>query len=168
MADPAAGAPTTVPNGTIGPGNATWFRFVGSTSQTSNRVINHTNYTAAIDASGTNGAVTLTLTGSITNSGGNTYGPVLQGTGLGVESGVISTGAESLAKIGAGTWTLNPSSAETYTKSTIIGGGNLVLDFSNLSPPTNLINQRLAPLPGLHRSWRFGLFGHHQRRGLDD
>ena len=133
------GAPTTVLNGTIGVGGVNysfgWLRFVGSTSQSSDRNISSGAYSSVIDASGINGAI-LTLTGSVTNTGG--YGYVLQGSGTGIASGLVSS--TGISKSGPGTWIFNGSTTEAYTGKTSIGGGNLILDFSNMATPTNLIN----------------------------
>ena len=134
------GAPTTVANGTITVGaggyNFGWLRFVGSTSQSSDRNISSATYSSVIDASGINGAV-LTLTGSVTNTGG--YGYVLQGSGTGVASGIVSS-TGGVLKSGLGTWIFSGSTTEAYSGRTTIGGGNLILDFSNMATPTNLIN----------------------------
>ncbi len=74
-----------------------------------------------------NTAVTLT----VNNTAASTYGGALNnGTG---------TGAVSLTKNGSGTLTFNPAAALGYTGATTIKGGALVLDFSNLSAPTNLV-----------------------------
>lgn len=145
------GAPTTLASGTISLGTHSYLRFVGSADQSSDRVIalasGNNNFPYYLDASGANNSV-LTLTGGINNlNSSNSQTFTLLGTGKGVESGVIGAGAggtTNLLKAGIGTWTLNPSSPETYAGSTIIGGGNLILDYSNLSTPTNLVSSASA------------------------
>jgi autotransporter-associated beta strand protein len=124
------GAPSTVANGTIALG-AGVLRFIGSTSQTTDRVI--TAGGGSLEASGTNGA-NLTWNGPVTDS--STL--VLAGTGTGNLTGAV-TGSAGLTKSGQGTWTINPSTAELYTGATTVNGGTLVLDSSNLATPINLL-----------------------------
>ena len=114
----ALGAPTTVANGTIDVAGTGTLRYTGS-GHTSNRVINLTSSGGTIDASGSG---TLTLTGGVT---GTNLALILSGPGLGVESGVISTGNGSLAMEGVGQWTL--SGSNTYTGATTISSGTLAI-----------------------------------------
>ena len=140
----ALGAPTTVANGTIY--LAGTLAYVGSGSS-SNRLIDVADgpgaagsTTGVIDASG---AGALTLTGGVTcdiNSDG--YTPitgtstlVLQGSGSGSQSGIISSNISSsgsnvmsLVKTGGGTWSL--SAANTYNGTTAVNGGLLTLSGS--------------------------------------
>lgn len=131
----ANGGPSSLGTGSgISIGGSSSLRFIGSTNQTSDRPITITGNSATVDASGTDGAV-LNLTGGITGA----VSLVLRGTGAGIESGIIGGGATALTKIGSGTWTLNSSASNTYTGTTSIAGGNLILDFSNMATPTNLL-----------------------------
>jgi fibronectin-binding autotransporter adhesin len=78
---------------------------------------------------GTTGATVLTLSGSNTNA--NTI------------SGIIGNGTATtlgLNKTGTGTWILNGSAVNTYTGTTTVASGTLVLDFANLATPTNLVS----------------------------
>jgi autotransporter-associated beta strand protein len=63
-------------------------------------------------------------------------------------SGVISGAGYNLTKIGAGTLTLNGSAVNTYSGSTTVGSGALVVDFANLTPASNLINSSSALVLG--------------------
>jgi fibronectin-binding autotransporter adhesin len=74
------------------------------------------------------GTGSLTASGSVTNYDTNSKLFTLQGSGSATYTGVIgggSTGVISFAKAGPGNWTL--SNAETYTGTTTISGGTLVL-----------------------------------------
>ena len=135
------GAPATVANGTIAI-SAGVLRFVGSTNQTSDRIMSFGG-SATIDASGSNGAA-LTLMGTVTNSVAATV--TFAGTGGGVVSGPIinGVGTTAVTKAGPGAWTFNPPTVETYTGATTVNGGTLTLDYTNLATPTNLINNASA------------------------
>jgi len=100
------------------------------------------NNNATLDASGTgaltisgtpgfvttNSARTLTLTG--TNANNNMLSGILGNNG---------TGVVSLTKRGTGTWAL--TAANTFTGTTTVNGGKLLLDFSTAgAPTTNIIN----------------------------
>ena len=86
------------------------------------------------------GSGTLTVAGAVTanQSAGNTSLLTLGGSGDGVISGVLgnagSAGASGLGlvKNGGGTWTL--SGANTYTGTTTVNGGKLVLDYATNVP----------------------------------
>ena len=139
-------APVNSASGTITINTNNTLRFAGSTSQTSNRIVALSNsnntYNYYVDASGTGGAV-LNLTSGISNtSTSSTQTLNLLGTGLAVVSGNISSlgATTNITKAGSGTWTFNPPTANANFGTTRINGGVLVLDFSNLAPPTNLIN----------------------------
>ena len=54
--------------------------------------------------------------------------------------GVISGGGYGLTKLGAGTLTLDGSASSTFTGGLRIHAGTLLLDFTNLGTPANLIN----------------------------
>jgi fibronectin-binding autotransporter adhesin len=97
-----------------------------------------------IDSSGT-GALTLsnagaiaftglgvrTLTLSGTNTGNNTMTPVIG------DDTTAGSGATSLTKSGAGTWIL--PSANTYTGTTAVNGGNLIMTNANAVPSANAL-----------------------------
>ncbi|CAN5250974.1 autotransporter-associated beta strand repeat-containing protein [soil metagenome] len=84
---------------------------------------------------------TLTLNGAITLASGGTAGLfTLGGAGATVLSGPITAGSVSGVLFnGSGTTTLNSATANGYTGGTTINGGTVVLDFSNLTVPTDLI-----------------------------
>ena len=114
------GAPASAADGTITLANLGILKYTGS-GNVSNRVINlyyNNGFDGAtVEASGT-GA--LTLTGGVT---GNTFGLILTGTGVGIESGIIDS--KYVTKNGAGTWRL--SGANTYTGATTINTGTVQL-----------------------------------------
>lgn len=88
------------------------------TGHSSNRSITLTVDGPTIDASGSG---TLTLTGGVTG----VFNLNLIGTGAGIESGVIATGAGStLTKNGAGSWTV--SGANTFSGAVTITQGTLI------------------------------------------
>ena len=109
---PAAGNPTIAVNG-----NGT-LQFDGSFALSSSRNIAiGAGFTATLDAQG--------------NS--DSFG--------GVISGASSTsGLTIFSSAAGGTMTLNGAAPSTYTGVTTVSGGTLLLDFSNLATPTNLIN----------------------------
>jgi autotransporter-associated beta strand protein len=51
-----------------------------------------------------------------------------------------NNGSGGITKIGTGTLILNPAAAETYAGTTTVNAGTLKLEFTNLSPATNLLN----------------------------
>ncbi|MCX6190217.1 MAG: autotransporter-associated beta strand repeat-containing protein, partial [Bacteroidetes bacterium] len=114
------------------------------TGHTSNRVINITNGTGTIEASGSG---TLILSGGITAPNRPLN---LAGTGLAVESGVIAIGSGTVTKNNAGTWSL--SGANTYTGTTTIIAGILSINTlqsvnggaSSLGAPTTSTNGTIA------------------------
>lgn len=52
--------------------------------------------------------------------------------------------ATALTKYGQGTLTLNSSSASTFAGNVTVNGGTLLLDFSNMATPTNILNPAQA------------------------
>jgi fibronectin-binding autotransporter adhesin len=76
----------------------------------------------ATTLSSDSGTLNLTNAGTIT---GATFGLTLAGAGNGSVSSIIGTTSGSLTKNGTGTWTL--SGANTFTGTTTVNGGTLVL-----------------------------------------
>ncbi len=64
-----------------------------------------------------------------------TFSGVISDTG-----GASSAVGGSLTKVGIGTLTLNASAVNTYSGPTNVNGGTLLLDFTNLATPVNLIS----------------------------
>ena len=52
----------------------------------------------------------------------------------------VITGAGALSKTGAGRLTLNGTAPNTYTGATVINNSTLVLDYSNMATPTNMLS----------------------------
>jgi len=102
-------------------GSTTGTVTISSSASANNLFFNTAGYTIAGN--------TLTLTGGTINasSGTTTISSVVAGT-----NGIVTTGT--------GTLTLNGSAVNTFTGGTTINAGNLLLDFSNLATPTNLIS----------------------------
>jgi fibronectin-binding autotransporter adhesin len=89
--------------------------------------------------------------GSITVGAGDNSGVfsgIIHGNGSNATDLTMEGGILSFVKIGAGTQTLNGAAVNTYTGSTTIRGGTLLLDFANLATPTNLLNSATAPTLG--------------------
>jgi autotransporter-associated beta strand protein len=89
------------------------------------------NVTCYISSDYTNAANTLSFGGTISGASGATV-LSLNGanTGSNAITGVISNGTSAtfaITKYGAGSWTMNGSSANTYTGGTTVGGGVLTL-----------------------------------------
>ena len=136
-ASSSLGAPTTVANGTIniGNGSQSGTLIYTGTGETTDRVINLSGAGspaggAIIDQSGTG---LLKFTSDFTDTGLNAKTLTLQGStaGSGEISGAIpdgSLGATSVTKSGSGTWTLSGASANTYTGTTTVNGGELDLN----------------------------------------
>ena len=130
----ALGAPTSTANGTIQIGSGTTGATLAYTggAATSNRVINLAGTTggATIDASGS-GALTLTSSLTATGAGAKTLTLTGTSTAANTLSGVIvnnsGTNTTSLVKSGTGTWVLGGTAANTYTGTTTVNAGTLVL-----------------------------------------
>gem|GEM_PF-1040287 len=143
-ASSSLGAPTTVANGTIGlsVNNASSLIYTG-TGETTDRVINLAGTTAGATLEQA-GSGTLGFSSNFTATGGGSKTLTLQGntSGTGVISGNIvdntTTNKTSLTKAGSGTWFLR--GANTYTGTTAVNGGTLVLDFANATPASNIVS----------------------------
>lgn len=129
-------------------------QYTGSAAQSSDRLFSITNAGGALDASGSNnanalnlsgtgamgfggttGARTLTLTGS--NTGNNTLASV-----IGDQAAV--TGITTLAKTGPGTWVL--SGTNTYTGATNVNEGTLIFAVSETLTSLNIADGATAIL----------------------
>ncbi|WP_396274878.1 beta strand repeat-containing protein, partial [Hyphomonas sp.] len=115
----------------------------GSANETTDRVIDLAGTTggATIDASGTGGYI-LNLSSGITATGSGAKTLTLSGTGgTSGTPNIISAGiadgpsaAVSLVKTGSGSWRLDASNS--YSGSTEVNGGNLILGVANALPST--------------------------------
>ena len=157
-ASSSLGAPTTAANGTIYVGSTTLtgtLVYTG-TGETTDRVINMAGTTggATIDQSGS-GA--LVFSSALTAGGVGAKTLTLQGStaGTGQLSGAIvdsSGGATSVLKQGTGTWTL--SGANTYTGTTAVNGGALLVNGTNgsVGTPSGGGDGRERGYPGRERN----------------
>jgi len=144
--------------GTTG-GNALRFNSGGSVTLTSS-VVNTQTINAPIEINNTTGSLSLVNNASnssaLLNIGGGVSAVAVSGTttltlagsntGNNTVSGIIGGGGGAtvaLTKSGTGTWVLN--NANTYTGSTTLVGGNLILDFTATgAPSSNIINSASA------------------------
>ena len=89
----------------------------------------------------------------------NTAGYTVSGNSLTLTGGTVNAkanatisslvaGTAGLTVVGPGTVTLNGPAANTYTGGTTVNGGGLLLDFSNMSSPTNLVPGNALTLIG--------------------
>lgn len=131
------GAPTTVATGTIGlaSGASATLRYAG-TGETTDRVINlRSTASGTIEQAGTG---LLKFTSNFTATGASTKTLTLSGStaGIGELAGVVvdnsPTNRTNLAKSGTGTWTL--AGSNSYTGTTSVNAGTLVVDGSIASP----------------------------------
>ena len=84
------------------------------------------------------------------------------GSGNTTISGVLGSGGTptgGLTMAGSGTLTLNGAAVNAYTGATTVNGGTLLLDFSNLATPTNLINSGSALACSAAGTFRAGFNG---------
>ncbi len=157
-----AGAGSATPSGLWSSGGTTWSTSSAGTTATSA----YTTLTAddLFFSAGTNatGAYTITLTGAqdagsltfeegtatVSGAGGvltlgGTGGKITVNSGaaafIGANTDTILAGTLGLTKLGTGTLTLNGALANTVTGGLNISAGTMVLDYSNLGTPTNLI-----------------------------
>jgi len=119
----ALGAPTTQDNGQINLGKFSALVYTGAAG-TSDRPIN-LNGVGGNAAIWNNGSGTLTLSGSISNSGSCSQF-ILRGARNLIASGPMSLGLASLAKYDAGTATLTGSN--TYSGGTTLNAGTLLVN----------------------------------------
>ncbi len=149
LAGSSLGAPTSVASGTIGlaSGASATLRYVG-TGETTDRVINlRSTAGGTIEQAGTG---LLKFTSDFTTTGASTKTLTLAGStsGIGELAGAVvnnsTTNRTNLAKSGTGTWLL--SGTNTYTGTTAVSAGSLVIDGSIASPATLTISSgaRLA------------------------
>jgi autotransporter-associated beta strand protein len=122
------GLPAVGANSIIDLSNLAVFQFVGTSPQSSNRVVNLTGNDATIDSSSALAANTLTLPSGVTGA----YILRLRGTNTGENTiGAIATGSAAtiaLKKFDAGKWILTGTS--NYTGSTQVNAGTLQVDGS--------------------------------------
>ncbi|MDX1948441.1 MAG: LamG-like jellyroll fold domain-containing protein [Pirellulaceae bacterium] len=111
----------------LGGATAGTLRYTGSTAST-DRLFTIANAAATLDASGT-GPLSFTNTGTIAISGGTVHTLTLTGTNTGENSFAPilanGAGATSLVKANSGTWAL--TAANTYTGSTSVSTGTLLI-----------------------------------------
>jgi len=133
-ASSSLGAPTTVSNGTIGLGQtagaATGQLTYTGAGETTDRVLNLQGATGGgvLDQSGTG---LLKFTSNMTATGGGSKTLTLQGSTAGtgeIAGNIVNPAgfATSLTKTGTGTWTL--SGANTYTGTTTVSTGTLLIN----------------------------------------
>jgi autotransporter-associated beta strand protein len=133
------GAPTTVATGTIGlaSGATATLRYTGG-GETTDRVVNlRSSASGTIEQAGTG---LLKFTSNFTATGASTKTLTLTGStaGTGELAGAVvdnsATNKTNLAKTGTGTWTLG--GANSYTGTTAVSAGTLVVNGSIASPST--------------------------------
>src|SRR5262249_37073021 len=130
----------TAANGT--PTAGATLQYTGSGVST-DRLFTLGNGTSAstIDSSGT-GALTFSNTGAIAFTGTGVRTLILSGTNTGNNTmtpviGDDASGATSLTKSGAGTWVL--PTANTYTGTTAVNAGTLIMTNANAVPSANAL-----------------------------
>ncbi|MEY3896072.1 MAG: hypothetical protein RLZZ214_1592 [Verrucomicrobiota bacterium] len=147
------GRPTTAITGTIGLGSTTTtgiLKVVG-TGETTDRIINLAGTTGGgtIDQSGTG---LLLFTNNFTATGGGSKSLTLSGSTAGtgeISGGIVDnsgTNKTSLAKSGTGTWEL--SGTNTYTGTTSVNEGKLVINGNSSTATGNVSVAASATLGG--------------------
>jgi autotransporter-associated beta strand protein len=135
------GLPTTVANGTINIGNSSTtatLRFIGPNT-TTDRVLNlaGTSGGAVIEQ---NGSGKLTFLSALTATGAGNKTLTLTGTSEGMLAGAIvdnsASNKTSLVKSGAGLWSLGGTN--TYTGTTSVNAGTLLLQNANIAAGGNV------------------------------
>jgi autotransporter-associated beta strand protein len=147
---------------TIGQGNnfvGGVLNYIGS-GQTTTQVIDAGTASSGgsgvdtIDTTGETGPLIIssTISGAIVGTGSAGTGGVIlnlanTGTASDEITGNINNGSGSTAiatlgveKSGTGTWTLAPSTADSYTGTTTLLGGTLNLNFANIAASTSIVN----------------------------
>ncbi len=149
LPESSLGAPTTVSTGTIGlaSSSSATLRYVG-TGETTDRVVNlRSTAGGTIEHAGTG---LLKFSSNFTATGASTKTLTLSGStaGVGELAGAVvdnsTTNKTNLAKSGTGTWVLG--GVHSYTGTTTVGGGSLVVNGSIASPAALTISSgaRLA------------------------
>ncbi len=82
-------------------------------------------------------------TGPVTLTGNTTINTASATNGLTISGSISGTGL-GINKAGSGTLTLNSAGVNTYTGTTTVSGGTLIVDYANATTPTNLINSGSA------------------------
>ena len=110
------------------------------TASSNLEAISGANLTLNLNAIQVNGSSGLSISAPITISSNSLD---LSGSGAGsstISSVIGQTVTNGLTMRGHGTWTLSPTSSNTYTGTTSISAGSLALDFTNLATPTSVIS----------------------------
>jgi autotransporter-associated beta strand protein len=125
-ASSSLGAPTTVANGTISLGTtAQGVLYYQGPGESTDRVINLAGTTGGATIT-TDSANPLEFTSPTTVTGAGAKGVTLNGVGVGLISGVLSSGGvTNLTKAGIGKWTLTGTSSQT-AGAVNVNGGTLV------------------------------------------
>lgn len=92
-----------------------------------------------------NSSSLLTVLGTVrpSNSSSGTDTLTITGAGNTTLSGAVNNNSSrvlGLTKAGVGSLTMNAATASTYTGTTAVAGGTLVLDFTNLASSSNLVS----------------------------
>ena len=148
----------TVTNSINGGGTGTWDtgNWWSATSGSGGWV---SNDTAVFGGTLGGGTVTILNGISANNLAFNTAGYTVTGSSLTFTGGTVNANANAtigslvagtagLTVVGPGTLTLNGLASNVYSGNTTVTGGGLLLDFGNMSNPTNLIPSGAVTLAG--------------------